>query len=58
MTAMGKLQHKETRNVMKQEIQFLITYKEMYHDDAFTTFEHLCKLSANPETENATRGVK
>lgn len=51
---MAKLQHKETRNVMKHKIQFPVTYKEIHHENAFTTLKHLCKVCANPGIENAT----
>lgn len=30
---MAKRQHKETRNVMKQDIQFLVTYREICHEN-------------------------
>lgn len=55
---MTELQHKETRNVMKQEIQFLPTYKEKRHENSFTTFKHLYKVSASQGIWNRNCGVK
>lgn len=43
---------------MKLEIQFLVTYKEIYHENTVTTFKHLCKVSANAGTENVGCRVK
>lgn len=55
---MTKLQHRETRNVMKQEIQFPPTYKETCHENSFMTFKHLYKVSANPGIWNRTCRLK
>lgn len=41
---MTELEHKETRNVLKQEIQFLPTHKEKCHEKSFTTFKHYTKF--------------